>query len=52
MTMLVSTHDMAMVSELLPQLAVMDGGRIVREGETALILADGVFLRQHGLEMP
>jgi len=52
MTMLVSTHDMAMVSELLPQLAVMDGGRIVREGGTASILADGDFLRQHGLEMP
>lgn len=52
MTMLVSTHDMAMVSELLPQLAVMDGGRIVREGRTESVLADGDFLSQHGLEMP
>ena len=52
MTMLVSTHDMAMVSELFRQLAVMDGGRIVREGRTTEILADSDFLHRHGLEKP
>lgn len=52
MTMLVSTHDMAMVSELFPQLAVMDEGRIVREGSTEVMLADSEFLHRHGLEMP
>ena len=52
MTMLVSTHDMAMVSELFPQLAVMDEGRIIREGSTKEMLADSEFLHRHGLEMP
>jgi cobalt transport protein ATP-binding subunit len=52
MTMLVSTHDMAMVSELFRQLVVMDGGQIVREGRTAEILADSKFLHLHGLEKP
>ncbi len=49
MTMLISTHDMAMVSDLLPRTAVMDKGQIVAEGLTADILADVEFLRRHGL---
>jgi cobalt/nickel transport system ATP-binding protein len=52
MTMLVCSHDMAMVAELLPRTAIMDGGRIVAEGETARILADTALLERHGLEMP
>ena len=52
MTMLVSSHDMALVAELFPQVAIMDGGRIVAEGETAEILADKALLKRHGLEMP
>jgi energy-coupling factor transporter ATP-binding protein EcfA2 len=49
MTMLISTHDMAMVSDLLPRIAVMDQGQIVAEGLTADILADVEFLQRHGL---
>jgi energy-coupling factor transporter ATP-binding protein EcfA2 len=52
MTMLVSTHDMRLVAELLPRLAIMDGGVIVDEGPTAAILADRPLLERHGLEMP
>jgi cobalt transport protein ATP-binding subunit len=52
MTMLVSSHDMALVAELFPQVAIMDGGRIVAEGQTAEILADKALLERHGLEMP
>jgi cobalt/nickel transport system ATP-binding protein len=51
MTMLVSTHDMMMVSEIFPELLVMDGGLIVREGNTDEIMADNEFLSLHGLEM-
>jgi cobalt/nickel transport system ATP-binding protein len=51
-TMLVSTHDMAMVAELLPRMAIMDGGVIVAEGETADLLADEALLAEHGLELP
>lgn len=52
MTMLVSSHDMAMVAELFPLTAIMDGGQIVAEGETTLLLADKGLLEKHGLEMP
>ena len=34
LTMLVSTHDMAMVAELFPRIVIMDGGLIVAEGMT------------------
>jgi cobalt/nickel transport system ATP-binding protein len=51
-TMLVSTHDMAMVAELFPRVAIMDDGLIVAEGETAGVLADEALLAQHGLELP
>lgn len=51
-TMLVSTHDMAMVKELFPRTVVMDEGRIVADGNTTDILSDGPLLESHGLEMP
>lgn len=52
MTMLVSTHDMAMVAELFPSVAIMDEGQIVAEGPTSEILADKNLLERHGLEAP
>lgn len=52
MTMLVSSHDMALVAELFPLVAIMDGGRIVAEGQTPTLLADKGLLEKHGLEMP
>jgi cobalt/nickel transport system ATP-binding protein len=51
-TMLVSTHDMRLVSEVFPRVVVMDGGLIVGDGPTAEILADDAFLEAHGLERP
>jgi len=51
-TMLVSTHDMAMVRECFPRTIVMDEGRIVADGLTAGILEDQKFLEAHGLEKP
>ncbi len=52
LTMLVSTHDMAMVAELFPRMVVMDAGRIVADGETATLLEDTALLEAHGLERP
>jgi cobalt/nickel transport system ATP-binding protein len=40
LTMLVSSHDLAMVSELLPRMVIMDEGRIVADGETCRLMAD------------
>lgn len=51
-TMLVSTHDMRLVMELLPRTVVMDLGRIVVDGPTSAILADTALLEAHGLEAP
>lgn len=49
-TMLVSTHDLRMVSELFPRTVIMDEGRIVADGDTPTLLADEALLERHGLE--
>ena len=51
-TMLVATHDMRLVAEVLPRTVVMDGGRVVADGPTTSILADSTLLEAHGLEAP
>ena len=51
-TMLVSTHDMAMVRELFPRTIIMDEGCVVADGLTMEILKDESLLQAHGLEMP
>jgi len=51
-TMLVSTHDLAMVRELFPRIVVMDSGQIVADGATTEILENVSLLEAHGLEKP
>ncbi len=51
-TMMISTHDMAMVKELFPRTIVMDDGRIVADGKTKDILENEKLLNEHGLEKP
>ena len=51
MTMLVSTHDMPMVSELFERTVIMEGGRVVASGPTGALLADQALLQRHGLEL-
>jgi len=50
-TMLIATHDLRMVAELLPRTIVMDRGRIVADRPTAEVLADRGLLEAHGLEL-
>jgi cobalt/nickel transport system ATP-binding protein len=52
MTMLVSSHDLAMVREILPRMVIMDEGRIVADGPTEDLMKDGKLLEAHGLEKP
>ncbi len=52
LTMLVSTHDMALVRELFPRVVIMDEGCIVADGPTDELLADAALLEAHGLEKP
>jgi energy-coupling factor transporter ATP-binding protein EcfA2 len=51
-TMLVSTHDMKLVSEVFPRTMIVDGGLVVADGATPDILADAQLLEAHGLEQP
>jgi cobalt transport protein ATP-binding subunit len=51
-TMLVSTHDMALVAELFARTIVLDGGLVVADGPTPQLMADAVLLETHGLEAP
>ena len=51
-TMLVSSHDILLVEELLPRTVVLDEGRVVADGSTQSILADEPLLKAHGLERP
>jgi cobalt transport protein ATP-binding subunit len=52
MTMLVSTHDMALVRSLFPQMVIMDEGRIVARGLTSEMFSQRALLEAHGLEAP
>lgn len=52
MTMLISSHDLAMVAELLPRMVIMDEGRIVADGLTEELMKDKNLLEAHGLEKP
>jgi cobalt/nickel transport system ATP-binding protein len=49
--MLVATHDLRLVQELLPRTVVMDEGIAVADGPTSDILADATLLAAHGLEI-
>ncbi len=51
-SMIVATHDLKLVDELLPRTIVMDEGRIVADGPTGEILRDEDLLARHGLEKP
>ena len=51
-TLLVSTHDLAMVAETLPRTVILDEGVVVADGPTAELLEDGSLLEAHGLERP
>lgn len=51
-TLLVATHDMRLVAEVLPRTVVMDDGLVVADGPTDAILANEELLEQHGLERP
>lgn len=52
LTMLVSTHDMHMVQEIFPRTIILDEGRVVADGPTAVLMEDTALLDSHGLEKP
>lgn len=50
--MLVATHDMHLVRDLLPRTVILDAGLVVADGPTSEILQDMHLLEEHGLEAP
>lgn len=51
-TLIVSTHDMALVRDVFPRTVILDDGRVVADGPTGEVLADAALLEAHGLEQP
>lgn len=51
-TMLVVTHDLPYAAQLCDRAVIMDGGRIVADGDTREILSDADLLAAHRLELP
>lgn len=51
-TIVMITHDLPYAFEMCPRSVIMDGGGIVADGSTPLLLQDEKLLRQHRLELP
>lgn len=51
-TLVVATHDMRLVAEVLPRTIVIDEGLVVADGPTEALLRDAPLLEAHGLEAP
>ncbi|MEX2373076.1 MAG: AAA family ATPase, partial [Dehalococcoidia bacterium] len=50
LTILVATHDLAMVADLAPRSVLLDGGQVVADRATREVLNDAALLGAHGLE--
>jgi len=50
-TMLIASHDLALVGTVCSRVALIDEGRIVADGPAAEILGNGELMDRHGLEI-
>jgi cobalt/nickel transport system ATP-binding protein len=51
-TMIVSTHDLAMVAEVFPRTVILAEGRVAHDDWTSAVVDDAALLEQYGLERP
>ncbi|MBI4334079.1 MAG: ABC transporter ATP-binding protein [Chloroflexi bacterium] len=48
-TRIVATHDLELVAALCERTLILDGGQLVADGPTGVVLRDVALLRSHGL---
>jgi cobalt/nickel transport system ATP-binding protein len=48
-TMLIASHDLAMVEQLTPRMVVLNAGRVAADGPSVSILQDKKLLWENGL---
>jgi cobalt/nickel transport system ATP-binding protein len=48
-TKVIASHDLELVEALCPRAIILDGGKVVADGDTRRILADERLLAAHGL---
>ena len=51
-TRIIATHDLELVVEVCPRVIVIDGGALIADGPTDLLLNDEALMLAHGLERP
>lgn len=51
-TLILATHDLELVHDLCPEVALIDNGTIVTQGGTPHVLGDADLMLSHGLEVP
>jgi cobalt/nickel transport system ATP-binding protein len=51
-TIMIASHDLEMILLTCRRVLVLDGGKLVADGETRLVLADRALMEAHGLEVP
>lgn len=50
-TLLIASHDLALIGGLCDEVALIDEGRIVTTGEPRAVLSDAELMARHGLEV-
>lgn len=51
-TLIVATHDLELVHDICPDVALIDKGTIVTCGPSSLVLGNAELMNAHGLEVP
>ena len=49
---MIITHDMQLVAEHVPRCAVMHGGRVIADADTAAVLGDRALVERAHLDTP